>query len=136
MKVPDAPAGEDAAGRAVPATVTTVARGLLEPSDVLVEHDADGNDTAIVVVESNAHRLTRLAVPEEFLTVDEGARQTQRPRTPVVAGDLDLTIGFAAPTLGFKDPPLRKHDFLVSSGSMSISCLGLFLQMCDKFHAT
>ena len=93
-----APAGEDAAGRAVPATVTTVARGLLEPSDVLVEHDADGNDTAIVVVESNAHRLTRLAVPEEFLTVDEGARQTQRPRTPVVAGDLDLTIGFAAPT--------------------------------------
>ncbi|NEK47465.1 hypothetical protein GR250_40095, partial [Rhizobium leguminosarum] len=72
--------------------------GLLEPSDVLVEHDADGNDTAIVVVESNAHRLTRLAVPEEFLTVDEGARQTQRPRTPVVAGDLDLTIGFAAPT--------------------------------------
>ncbi len=93
-----APAGEDAAGRAVPATVTTVARGLLEPSDVLVEHDADGNDTAIVVVESNAHRLTRLAVPEEFLTVDEGARQTQRPRTPVVAGDLDLTVGFAAPT--------------------------------------
>ncbi|MFP3339919.1 hypothetical protein R0J91_18215, partial [Micrococcus sp. SIMBA_131] len=58
----------------------------------------DGNDTAIVVVESNAHRLTRLALPEEFLTVDDGARQTQRPRTPVVAGDLDLTIGCAAPT--------------------------------------
>lgn len=93
-----APAGEDAAGRPVAAAVSTVARGLQEPSDVLVEHDADGAPAAIVVVETNAHRLVRLAVPEEYLTVDEGARQTQRPRTPMVAGDVDLAIGFAAPS--------------------------------------
>lgn len=93
-----APAGEDAAGRPVAAAVSTVARGLQEPSDVLVEQDAAGAAAAIVVVESNAHRLVRLAVPEEFLTVDEGARQTQRPRTPVVAGDLELAVGFAAPS--------------------------------------
>lgn len=30
--------------------------------------------------------------------MDEGARQTQRPRTPVSGNSLDLTIGFAAPT--------------------------------------
>ena len=64
---------------------------------MLVEIDADGAATSIVVVETNAHRLTRLAVPEEYLTVDEGARQTQRPRTPVVAGEHELRIGFAAP---------------------------------------
>ena len=91
------PAGVDAAGRERPAQVQTLAQGLAEPSDVLVEIDADGAATSIVVVETNAHRLTRLAVPEEYLTVDEGARQTQRPRTPVVAGEHELRIGFAAP---------------------------------------
>lgn len=92
------PAGTDAAGRATEATLSTVARGLAEPSDVLVEVDAAGEAASIVVVETNAHRLERIAVPDEFLTVDEGARQTQRPRTPVVAGEFGLEVGFAAPT--------------------------------------
>lgn len=93
-----APAGEDAAGRPTPAVVSTLARGLQEPSDVLVEEDAEGNASAIVVVETNAHRLVRIGVPEEYLSVDEGARQTQRPRTPMVAGEVTLGIGFAAPS--------------------------------------
>lgn len=93
-----APAGVDAAGRERPASVSTLARGLQEPSDVLVEHDAEGRPAAIVVVETNAHQLVRVAVPEEYLTVDEGARQTQRPRTPMVAGEVELRIGFAAPS--------------------------------------
>ncbi|MDO5633787.1 MAG: NHL domain-containing thioredoxin family protein [Micrococcus sp.] len=92
------PAGQDATGRPTAAQVATVARGLAEPSDVLIEQDAQGSASSLVVVETNAHRLVRVAVPEEYLTVDEGARQTQRPRTPMVAGDVALHVAFAAPT--------------------------------------
>lgn len=81
-------------GTLVPAEVSTVARGLKEPSDVLL--DADGH--SLLVVETNAHQLVRIAVPEEYLTVDEGATQTQRPRTPVAPGEFGLSIGFSAPT--------------------------------------
>ncbi|MGM7671199.1 NHL domain-containing thioredoxin family protein [Microbacterium sp. A93] len=93
-----APAGTAADGRATAAEVSTVARGLKEPSDILVERDQEGVPVSIVVVETNAHQLVRLAVPEEYLQVDEGALQTQRPRTAITAGELDLTIAFAAPT--------------------------------------
>ncbi|RJN32795.1 NHL domain-containing thioredoxin family protein [Nesterenkonia natronophila] len=81
-------------GTTVPAEVSTVARGLKEPSDVLL--DADGN--TLLVVETNAHQLIRIAVPDEYLTVDEGATQTQRPLTPVKAGEFGLSVSFQAPT--------------------------------------
>ncbi len=96
-----APAGTAADGRATEAEVSTVARGLKEPSDVLyvpAGTDGEGTPAAIVVVETNAHQLVRLAVPEEYLQVDEGALQTQRPRTVIGAGDLELSVAFAAPT--------------------------------------
>ncbi|MFB9072087.1 NHL domain-containing thioredoxin family protein [Citricoccus parietis] len=93
-----APAGVAADGRATEAEVSTVARGLKEPSDILVEPDADGNPASIVVVETNAHQLVRLSVPDEYLQVDEGALQTQRPRTAIAAGDVELAVSFAAPT--------------------------------------
>ncbi|GAB3847918.1 NHL domain-containing thioredoxin family protein [Nesterenkonia populi] len=88
-----APARTAADGQSLPAEVSTVARGLKEPSDVLV--DADG--TSLLVVETNAHQLVRVAVPEQYLTVDEGASQTQRPATAVAPGQFDLQIGFSAP---------------------------------------
>ncbi len=81
-------------GTTVPAAVSTVARGLKEPSDVLLGTDG----TTILVVETNAHQLVRIAVPEEYLTVDEGATQTQRPRTPVASGEFGLSVSFQAPT--------------------------------------
>ncbi|GGE76674.1 NHL domain-containing thioredoxin family protein [Nesterenkonia cremea] len=81
-------------GTTVPAEVSTVARGLKEPSDVLL--DSDG--ATLLVVETNAHELVRIAIPEEYLTVDEGASQTQRPATAVAPGEFSLTVGFAAPT--------------------------------------
>lgn len=84
-------------GKPQPAEVSTLARGLNEPSDVLVEYDEEGTAVSIVVVEANNHQLVRLAVPEEFLTVDEGALQTQRPRTRVSAGDFEISVGFTAP---------------------------------------
>lgn len=81
-------------GTNVPAEVSTVARGLNEPSDVLLADDG----RTLLVVETNAHQLVRIAVPEEYLTVDEGASQTQRPATTVAPGDFEISVGFSAPT--------------------------------------
>jgi hypothetical protein len=81
-----------------PATkqVSTLARGLAEPSDVLL--DESGDVPLLIVVEANKHQLIRLPLPKNALQVDEGAAQTQRPKTPVAAGELALTVRFSAPT--------------------------------------
>ncbi len=79
-----------------PATgqVTTLITGLAEPSDaVLVE----GDDAVLVVVESAAHRLTRVRLPDEALLVDGAARRTHRPVTEVAPGALDLEVVFLPP---------------------------------------
>ena len=83
-------------GTTVAASVSTVARDLKEPSDVLLVGGPE--DQSLLVVETNAHQLVRIAVPEEYLQVDEGALQTQRPVTEVAPGDLTLGVGFSAPT--------------------------------------
>lgn len=77
-------------------TVSTLARGLAEPSDVLL--DESGDVPLLIVVEANRHQLVRLPLPKDALVVDEGASQTQRPKTAVAAGDLELQINFTAPT--------------------------------------
>ncbi|PYI39229.1 hypothetical protein CVS30_07720 [Arthrobacter psychrolactophilus] len=77
-------------------TVSTLARGLAEPSDVLL--DESGEVPLLIVVEANQHQLVRLPLPKNALQVDEGAVQTQRPKTPVAPGELTLKINFAAPT--------------------------------------
>ncbi len=81
-----------------PATgeVSTLTRGLAEPSDVLL--DTSHDEPVLVVVETNAHRLVRVAVPKQAQTVDEGAASMQRKRTPVAPGELELTVRFSAPT--------------------------------------
>src|SRR5690625_154541 len=84
-------------GTTKPAEVTTVARDLEEPSDILVETDAQGHAVSIVVVETNAHQVVRISVPEKFLHVDEGAKQAQRPATKLVTGDVPINISFSAP---------------------------------------
>ncbi|MEX5275969.1 NHL domain-containing thioredoxin family protein [Kocuria sp. CPCC 205261] len=81
-----------------PATgeVSTLTRGLAEPSDVLL--DTSHDEPVLVVVETNAHRLVRVAVPKQAQTVDEGAASMQRKRMPVAPGELELTVRFSAPT--------------------------------------
>ncbi|WP_425955786.1 NHL domain-containing thioredoxin family protein [Xylanimonas sp. McL0601] len=82
--------------------VTTLATGLAEPSDVLVEVDGDpstGSGQAsvrLLVVESAAHRLTRVALPASLAgeVLDGGARRTQRPATAVGPGALRLEVPF------------------------------------------
>ncbi|WP_247827229.1 NHL domain-containing thioredoxin family protein [Arthrobacter antioxidans] len=84
-----------------PATrqVSTLLRGLSEPSDVLVDLTpvADGGDPLLIVVEANRHQLVRVPLPKETLAVDEGASRTQRPTTPMSAGPVGLTVRFTAP---------------------------------------
>ncbi|GAA1361018.1 thioredoxin-like domain-containing protein [Arthrobacter rhombi] len=77
-------------------TVSTLARDLSEPSDVLLDTSVDG-DPVLLVVETNQHRLVRLPLPQEALTVDEGAAQTQRPQTPVAPGGHEISVRFSAP---------------------------------------
>lgn len=80
-----------------PATseVTTLAKDLAEPSDVLVEVVDDA--VHLVVVESAAHRLTRIALPASLAgeVLDGGAHRMARPATDVGAGPLRLDVPFA-----------------------------------------
>jgi thiol-disulfide isomerase/thioredoxin/streptogramin lyase len=76
------------------AEVTTLAKNLAEPSDVLVEV-VDGA-VHLVVVESAAHRLTRIALPASLAgeVLDGGAHRMARPATDVGAGPLRLDVPF------------------------------------------
>lgn len=77
-------------------TVSTLAKGLKEPADVLVDTSVDG-DPVLLVVETNTHQLVRIPIPAEALVVDEGATQTQRPKTRVQSGNHEILVRFAAP---------------------------------------
>ncbi|MGX6604490.1 NHL domain-containing thioredoxin family protein [Micromonosporaceae bacterium Da 78-11] len=69
-------------------TVSTVDSGLAEPSDIVVTGNGD-----VLVVESAAHRLTRLA-PGVVKTVTGERHRTERPASPVAAGELALEVVF------------------------------------------
>lgn len=77
-----------------PATgsVGTLAEGLAEPSAAYVD---PADPSVLVVVESTAHRLTRVPLGG-VVKVDGFAHSTQRPVTPVAAS-LSLTITFTPP---------------------------------------
>jgi len=73
-------------------SVSTVATGLAEPSDVVVTPDG-----GILVVESAAHRLTRLApgALEAAGITAEGARmRTERPPSLLAPGEVTLDVIF------------------------------------------
>ncbi len=78
-------------------TVSTLTRGLAEPSDVVVVQP-NGSDPLLLVVESNKHQLVLVPIPKEAQQVDEGASQTHRPKSPFAPGLLDLKVRFTAPT--------------------------------------
>src|SRR5450830_556352 len=115
-------------------TVSTLARGLSEPSDVIVDHThVAGEEPLLVVVEANKHQLVYVPIPKEAQQVDEGAAQTQRPKSPVAPGLLSLTVRFTAPT-GQKlddrwgDPTQLKisstpPQLLVAGGGTSVGLL-------------
>ncbi len=118
----------------VSGTVSTLARGLSEPSDVIVDHtQVAGSEPLLVVVEANKHQLVYVPIPKEAQQVDEGAVQTHRPKSPVAPGLLSLSVRFTAPT-GQKlddrwgDPTQLKisstpPELLVAGGGTSVGLL-------------
>ena len=70
--------------------VSTVAAGLAEPSGAFVDGDT------LVVVESTAHRLTRVPLAG-VVEVDGFASRTQRPVTRVAAGSVEVVVDFTPP---------------------------------------
>ncbi|WP_427384437.1 NHL domain-containing thioredoxin family protein [Janibacter sp. G56] len=82
-----------------PATreVSTLATDLAEPSDALVD-TTGGGAPALIVVESAAHTLTRIPLPEKATRVDGAAHRTQRPATEIAPGAVTLEVTFVPPT--------------------------------------
>ena len=70
--------------------VCTLAEGLAEPSDLLVDGDE------LIVVESAAHRLVRLPIPAGA-QVDGAAHRVQRGATDLAPGAVELRIAFVPP---------------------------------------
>lgn len=92
--------------------VSTLARGLREPSDILVIDgggaedagtgadgggDADAADAELLVVESAAHALTRVRLPKDAQRVDEGALTSKRPSTELASGPVSVSVSFTVP---------------------------------------
>jgi hypothetical protein len=79
-----------------PATkeVTTLATGLAEPSGVVVQ--VEGDAVHLLVIESAAHRITRVALPRSLAgeVLDGGAHRVARPATEIAAGPLRLDVPF------------------------------------------
>lgn len=86
-----------------PGEVSTLATGLAEPSGIVVQTDPEAGGVTLLVVESAAHRLTRVALPATLAgdVLDAGAHRTQRPVTKIAAGDVDLRVVFT-PAAGQK----------------------------------
>jgi thiol-disulfide isomerase/thioredoxin len=78
--------------------LTTLAQGLAEPSGAVVETDSATGEMRLVVVESAAHRLVRVPLPEDAQRVDGPAHRTQRPPTPLPSGTVELDVVFVPPT--------------------------------------
>ena len=70
--------------------VSTLATGLAEPSGLLVEGEH------LVVVESAAHRLSRLQLGSSA-RASGASRSTQRPVTDVAPGAVELVVSFEPP---------------------------------------
>lgn len=72
----------------VSGTVSTVAAGLAEPSDLLVTGAGE-----VLVVESAAHRISRLAL-DAVAEAPAARLSTERPATEVAPGEIELEIVF------------------------------------------
>jgi hypothetical protein len=70
--------------------VSTLATGLAEPSGAFVDGDV------LVVVESTAHRLTRVPLGA-VAAADGSARRTRRPVTDIAAGEIEIVVDFTPP---------------------------------------
>ncbi|MGZ4451078.1 MAG: alkyl hydroperoxide reductase, partial [Nocardioides sp.] len=94
------------------ATVSTLVTGLAEPSDAVVDGDH------LLVVESAAHRVSRLRLPDEALVVDGVAQRTQRPATDLAPGPVRLEVVFTPPPGQKLDDSFGPSTRLTVSGEL------------------
>lgn len=100
-----------------PATreVSTLAQGLAEPSDCIV--DVSGAEPVLIVVESAAHRITRVAIPPSAQQVRGEAIAVERAATPLSRGSARLRIEFAPPAGQKMDDRFGDPTWLTVSSS-------------------
>jgi thiol-disulfide isomerase/thioredoxin len=92
--------------------VSTLATDLAEPSGVVVDGDT------LLVVESSAHRLSRVRLPDMIArSVAGDAQRTQRPAMEVVAGAVELEVTFTPPPGQKLDDRYGPSTFLTVSAS-------------------
>ncbi|MDN5634026.1 MAG: hypothetical protein L0G36_00045, partial [Brevibacterium sp.] len=77
--------------------VSTLARGLREPSDIFVLESAGDAETELLIVESASHALTRVKLPKDAQRVDEGALTSKRPSTEIASGPVAVSVSFTVP---------------------------------------
>ncbi len=71
--------------------LSTLITGLAEPSDAVVDGDH------LLVVESAAHRVTRVRLPAEALVVKGDRQATRRPTTALAPGAVQVEVVFVPP---------------------------------------
>ena len=94
------------------ANPTALGRVIQAASDAVV----DGRH--LLVVESAAHRVTRVLLPDEALVVDGVAHRTQRPATDLAPGPVTLRVVFTPPPGQKLDESFGPSTRLVVSGPM------------------
>jgi len=77
--------------------VSTLATGLREPSGAVLVPGANPDRPDLLVVESAAHRLTRLAVPDQALRVEPSTHRARREPVQIAPGALELVVVFSPP---------------------------------------
>ena len=77
--------------------VSTLARGLREPSDIYVLEAADSAPAELLIVESASHALTRVKLPKDAQRIDEGALTSKRPSTEISSGPVAVSVSFTVP---------------------------------------
>ncbi len=105
-------------------TVSTLAKDFTEPSGLLLDGET------LIVVESGAHRLTRIPLAQEVLQVSGDRLRTQRPPTPLRPGRLTLSVAFTPPPGQKLDDRYGPSTHLVVSSTPS----GAALRRCRHRH--
>ncbi|NDB18177.1 MAG: alkyl hydroperoxide reductase [Actinobacteria bacterium] len=96
--------------------VSTLATGLAEPSDVAVVPDAQ-RGFVLLVVESAAHRLTFMPLPEAATKVASASYRTQRPALDVAVGAARVRVPFTPPQGQKLDERYGPSTYLVVSST-------------------
>jgi hypothetical protein len=95
-------------------SVSTIARALMEPSDLeLVETESGPR---LAVVETSANRISLLPIEEGSL-IQGAAMRTARPALEVTAGELVINVTFSAPPGQKLDERYGPSSFLVVSST-------------------